>query len=177
MIISISGVPGAGKSSIGKALAKRLKYRHYSVGDLRGKMALERGMNIDELNKLGEQEFFTDKEADEYQTKLGKTKDNFVIDGRLSFHFIPQSIKIFLDVDTKLGAERIMADHRVDEPQYPGVAEAQARLQQRVDCDKRRYQKYYKLNPFDRSQYDYVLDTTHETVESAADKLIAFIER
>ena len=107
MIITISGMPGSGKTTVAKLLAKRLGYEHYSMGDLRGKMAMERGISIDELNKLGEKESWTDKEADDYQKKLGETEDNFVTDGRTGFHFIPHSRKIFLKVDLRIGAERI----------------------------------------------------------------------
>src|SRR5689334_16245543 len=96
MIISITGAPGTGKTSVGKLLAKRLGYNFYSVGDLRGKMAMERGLTIDELNKLGEKDASTDTMADDYQRELGRKEDNFIIEGRLSWHFIPHSFKVFL---------------------------------------------------------------------------------
>ena len=89
MIITINGTPGSGKSTVAKFLAKKLKLRHYSMCDLRRKMALEKGMTIDELNKIGEKEAWTDKDADNCQKKLGKKEDNFIIDGRLSWFFIP----------------------------------------------------------------------------------------
>src|SRR3989338_8656535 len=98
MIITISGMPGSGKTTVANKIAKKLKLRHYSMGDLRGEVALKHGMNIDELNKLGEKKRWTDKEIDDYQRRLGKTQDNFIIDGRLSWYFIPKSIKIFLNV-------------------------------------------------------------------------------
>ncbi|MBI2473155.1 AAA family ATPase [Candidatus Uhrbacteria bacterium] len=84
MIITITGIPGAGKSTIAKVLSKKLNVPWYSVGDLRGKMAKERGLTIDELNHLGETQDFTDKEVDQYQEKLGKEQDGFIMDGRLS---------------------------------------------------------------------------------------------
>ena len=69
MIISISGVPGSGKTSVAKIIADKLGMNFYSMGNMRGKMALDRGMTIDELNALGEKEAFTDAEVDEYQKK------------------------------------------------------------------------------------------------------------
>ena len=71
MIITISGVPGSGKSTAGKSVARKLGYEYVSMGDFRGKMAMERGLTIDELNKLGEKEDWTDRQADEYQRELG----------------------------------------------------------------------------------------------------------
>ncbi len=91
MIITISGLPGSGKSTVGKILAKKLGYEFMSLGDLRGKIAIDRGITIDELNHLGEKEGWTDKEVDDYQREYGKTHDNLVVEGRLSFYFIPRS--------------------------------------------------------------------------------------
>lgn len=174
MIISISGDPGSGKSTIGKMLASRLNLKHYSVGDLRGKMALERGMTIDELNKLGEKDAFTDKDADDYQRELGKKEDNFIIDGRLSFYFIPHSFKIFLKVDETIAAERIFsAPKRPDEPQYKNVKELLDALKNRVESDKKRYNKYYGIDHTDLKQYDLVVDTTNITPEQVCDRIIS----
>ena len=69
MIITISGKPGSGKSTVAKIIAAKLGLNKYSIGDLRGKMALDRGITIDELNEVGEKEDFTDKEADTETTE------------------------------------------------------------------------------------------------------------
>ena len=177
MIITISGLPGAGKSVVAKAVAKKLGLKHYSVGDLRGKMAIERGMTLDEFNKLGETEAFTDKDADEYQKKLGETEDDFVIDGRLSFHFIPKSIKIFLKVEPETGAKRIFNDQRQDEQKYKTVQDLIKANNERTESDKKRYRKYYDLDPFKDEHYDLVLDTTELAQEQVVEKVVEFVER
>ena len=145
MIITISGSEGSGKSSVGKLLAKKLDYKHYSVGDYRRKLALDIGVDINELNKLGETKDFTDKGPDEWQTKLGNTEDNFVIDGRLSYYFIPNSFKIFLDADEKVRAERIFKDHRKSE-KYTSVENAVSELRKRRESDKNRLKHYLIFN-------------------------------
>jgi cytidylate kinase len=167
MILSISGVPGSGKTSVGKILAEKLGMNFYSVGGLRGKMALERGISIDELNKIGEQDATTDTSVDDYQRELGTKEDDFVIEGRLSWHFIPTSFKIFLTCDPKESARRIFEGQRArdgkergDEKVYESVEETQKAIENRVASDMLRYQKYYQLNYQDSSNYDLVLDTT-----------------
>ena len=178
MIITISGTPGSGKSTVAKILAQRLKLKHYSMGDMRGKMALDRGMTIDELNKLGETESFTDKEVDEYQRTLGQNDDNFVIDSRLGFHFIPHSYKIFLSVNERVAAERIFkAPQRPDEPAYKTIDDVLNKLAKRVDSDNRRYQKYYHVNYTDRNQYDLVIETTSFSPEQVADMVIQEMQK
>jgi cytidylate kinase len=166
MILSISGVPGSGKTSAAKLLATSLGMKFYSVGDLRGKMALERGMTIDQLNALGEIDPSTDHDADEYQRKLGEMEDGFVIEGRLSWHFIPHSFKVLLLCDPTEAAKRIyasqksVATRRQDEPEYADVDHAKRELEKRMASDRLRYRKYYDLDYQDTKNYDLVVDTT-----------------
>lgn len=172
MIITITGLPGSGKTTVVKQLSEMLGIPWYSVGNLRGKMAEERGMTIDELNALGETEAFTDKEVDEYQTKLGQSGESFIIDGRLSWYFIPNSFKIFLDVNPNVGAQRIYdaskKGERDDEKAYESVEEVKQFIADRVASDISRYQKYYEVDFLDRSNYNLVLDTTNLTIEEKA---------
>ena len=67
MIISLNGLPGAGKSTVKNIIAQTLNLKSYSMGDIRGKMAIERGMTIDEFNAMGMNESFTDNDVDHYQ--------------------------------------------------------------------------------------------------------------
>ncbi len=169
MIITLSGLPGSGKSTVARMLAKRLGYQFFSMGDLRGQAALERGLTIDEFNALPEN---TDTIVDEYQKKLGQTEDNLIIDGRISWHFIPESFKVFLDVDPQVGAERIFVGkrgaNRGDEPEYRDAAHVRDTLAARVADDTVRYKKHYGIDFADRSVYDLVIDTSTQTPEETA---------
>jgi cytidylate kinase len=152
------------------------------MGDLRGKMAQERGMTIDEFNKLGETEAFTDKDADEYQKKLGETEDNFVIDGRLSWHFIPQSFKVFLTADTHIAAERILNDrktnpNRADEPEYESVDQVEKAITDRLKSDQTRYKKWYGIDFLDKANYDLVIDTTHIPASETLGKVLDAVQK
>lgn len=176
MIITLSGYPGSGKSTVAKLLAERLGYTRYSMGDLRGKMAQEHSMTIDEWNTHGESNQETDVPVDEYQRKLGQKEDNFIIDGRLSWHFIPNSLKVFLDVDGKEGARRIF-EHaktgaRKDERAYASAEEVQKWAHERTATDNRRYQKYYGVLWDAPKNFDLVVDTTHTPPEEVAQRII-----
>ncbi|MEK7473529.1 MAG: (d)CMP kinase [Patescibacteria group bacterium] len=164
MIITISGVPGSGKTSAGKIVAEKLGLRFYSIGGLRAKMAEERGITIDELNVLGEKNHSTDTDVDAYQKKLGETEDNIMIEGRLSWHFIPNSFRIFLSCEPDEAARRIFLAKRqgarTDEPEYESVADARKRLDERMASDRRRYRAIYDVDYQDPSHYDLVVDTT-----------------
>lgn len=177
MIVTISGNPGSGKSTIAKNVAKKLGYNFYSIGDLRGKMAIDRGLTIDQLNKIGEEESWTDNQADEYQVELAKKEDNFVVDSRLGFHFIPNAVKIFLKVDEEESAKRVFEDQRKDEEKKNNIEAVKEMLGKRVESDRERYLKYYNVNHLDLNHYDFVLDTTSLTIEEVEQKLINFLRQ
>lgn len=180
MIITITGMPGAGKSTIATMLSEKLKMPWYSVGDLRGKMADARGLNIDELNTLGEKQDFTDKEVDEYQTKLGREQDEFIIDGRLSWHFIPNSFKIFLDVNIDEAAGRIFEASkkglRPDEKPYASTDEVKEAITHRLASDQKRYKQYYEVDYLDRKNYDLIIDTSDKTPEKIVETILGHLD-
>ncbi len=180
MIITITGMPGAGKSTIATMLSQRLAIPWYSMGNLRGKMAAERGMTIDELNTLGEREAFTDNDVDAYQAKLGREQDNFIMEGRLSWHFIPQSFKVFLDVDVQEAAQRIFEasrrGRRADEKAYASAQDVKDAVEARVASDARRYRKYYGVDYLDRGHYDMVIDTTRKAPEEILNLILAALD-
>jgi len=177
MIITISGTPGSGKSTVGKFLAKKLGYEYFSMGDLRGQMAIERGLTIAELNELGEKEDWTDKRADEIQAEMGKNKDHLVFEGRLSWHFIPSSFKIFLTVNTHIAAQRSLQNRaeRKDEKQVMTVEEAEKSIMERMASDKKRYLQYYSLDYTDPTHYNLVIDTTNLTIEEVIGRIMRVI--
>lgn len=183
MIISIAGYAGAGKSTVAEMLAKKLGYEFYDMGTLRRRTAAARGMTLEEFNAFGEHNPETDHNVDDYQTELGRTKDNFVIQGRTSFHFIPQSFKVFLKVDPEIGAARIWKDlainpERHNEANVATLEELTESLRARQASDTRRYAQYYNgLDAWDTSQFDLVIDTSSLTPEETVEKIFESISK
>lgn len=180
MILTIAGNPGSGKSTVAKRLAQTLNFQRYSVGDLLGQMALERGITINELMHAAETDPQIDKDADAFQTKLADHTDNFVIDSRLGFHFIPQSFKVFLKVDPAVGAQRIFNEPggRPDEPKTATVALLQQQIAERVESEKKRYAGYYGLADYtDPKHFDLVVDTTRQTIEEVVKEILNTIPK
>ncbi|MBI4895088.1 MAG: cytidylate kinase family protein [Candidatus Aenigmarchaeota archaeon] len=177
MIITISGKPGSGKSTVAKIIAKKLAFKHYSIGDFLGKMAKERNITLEQIGELAKKDESIDKQLDNYQLDLGKSEDNFIIDSRIGFNFIPHSVKIFIDVDLKIAAERVFKDQRDDEEEKDSVQSMLKAMKKRIDLEKERYKKYYGIEDFhDSKHYDYVIDSTHITAEQVADNIIKFIK-
>lgn len=181
MIISFCGVAGAGKSSVAKMLAERLGWPRYYIGGLRRQEAKEKGMTLEEYNKLGETDPSTDLEVDQYQKELGEKEDNFIIEGRTSWHFIPHSFKIFLDVDPKVGVQRVWKDlqkkNERNEEKAASLKEVEKNLKNRKKSDELRYKKYFGIDIYDKSHYDLVMDTTGMTVEETFDKVYKEVKK
>jgi len=172
MIITISGKAGSGKSTVAKELAKQLKLKHYSIGDLMRQMAKERNISLLELGKAAEKDKSIDKELDERQIKLGKGENNFVIDGRLTAHFIPNAdIKVFLECEDRVRAERILEDERKDEKSkdIPGVI---SKIRERESSERKRYKQYYGIDYYDEEMYNLVIDTTNLSVKEVVGRIM-----
>jgi len=171
MIISISGDLGSGKSTVAQIIAKNLSLKHYSSGDLFRHIAKEKGITIEELLKIGEGSDALDIEIDQYVEKLGQTEDNFIIDSRLAWHFIPQSFKVFLKVDEIVGAQRIIDQQRAEE-QAATVEEMVNKNKQRRLSEIKRYKEYYNLDLSDIDQYDLIINTSSIPAEEVAQKVL-----
>lgn len=178
MIITISGQAGSGKSTVAKILASKLGMKHYGMGEMRRKMAEEKGITLSELNKLGEKEAFTDEQVDEFQKELGKKEDNFVVDGRLSWYFIPNSVKIYLKAFLDERAKRVFFDERKIE-KFKRIEETKKALLEREKSDVRRYKKYYGVDISDINHYDLVTDTTKlraEQIVEIIETMVSFLK-
>ncbi len=172
MIIAISGKAGSGKSTTAKELASKLNLKHYSIGDLMRQIAKEKGISLMELSKLAEKDPSIDKELDNKQIDLRK-KDNFVIDGRLTAFFIPNAgLKVFLDCDDGVRAERIMKEGRKDE-NSSNIEELMEKIRQREQSEKKRYREIYNTDYSDKKLYDLIIDTTNIKAGEVVKKIIS----
>ncbi len=174
MIITIAGRAGSGKSTVAKMLAKELGYKHYSTGDIVRELAKERGMTLEELMKLSETTPDFDKHIDAYQKELGKKEDNFVLDGRLGWYFIPHSKKIFLEVSSEVAGQRIFKDKlagKRSEQAIQDMQEARLRSKERDTRDAERYKKIYGFLWDEPKNFDLVIDTSIPTAEEVVRKI------
>lgn len=180
MIISISGAHGSGKSTIAKQLAEKLGWPRYYMGVLRREAALHRGLSLAEYNKLGEEDPRTDLEVDEYQKLLGETSDDFVIEGRTSWHFIPHSLKLYFDVNKEEAARRIFNDLKSRPEEATGaenLEDIKRILAERKASDDFRYRKYFNIEVYNPKNYDFYLDTSNLTIDEVRDKVFSFIDQ
>ena len=174
MIITISGKPGAGKTTLAKKLYKKLNYEFISIGNLQGKIAQEKGITIEELMEKVKNQNWIHKEMDKKTIELGKIKNNFIIEGWIAWNFIPNSKKIFLDVDENIGAQRIFKIQykRQDESLKQDVEDLKNKLRKRIMDSDESFFKYYGVRFLDFSNYDLIINTTNLSIENVTNKIL-----
>jgi CMP/dCMP kinase len=181
MIISLSGAPGSGKSTIAQLLSDKLGWQRYYIGRIWREMASKHGVDVKEYSKLNESSPNKDREVDEYQRELGKNEDNFIIEGRTSWYFIPQSFKIYLYVEPEEGAKRIFGslqkkNNRNEGENLATWQDVLASNKERMASDNGRYLKYYGIDVNDKKNFDFYLDTTNLTPEQVFSEVLKWVE-
>jgi cytidylate kinase len=172
-IITLSGKPGSGKSSTADRVAELLGYSRYSAGDLVRTIIRKRGMTLDEYNKTAERDRELDHEIDEELRNLRNVKD-IVIDSRLGFYWIPESFKVYLDLDMDVATARIFKDSVTNElREYNtgfdySIQDVQKLVQARLDNEQRRFRALYGVNPYSTANFDLVINTSRHSPQTVA---------
>jgi predicted cytidylate kinase len=175
VIVTISGRPGSGKSVVASKVARELNLSHLSAGDFMREMAAERGVSILELSRVAEQGDEIDREIDARTVRLAEQGGDFVMDARLGWHFIPDSIKVFLEVDPLVAAQRIFEARRQSEVENVTLEETQRAVQDRTESERRRYLDYYGVDYGDHANYDLVIDTSELPIDQVVENVVAYV--
>ncbi len=173
--ITVAGRPGSGKSSVARELSRRMGLDHISAGDFMREMADERNVSVHVFGKLAEEDPAIDRAIDERSRVIGETKEAFVLDARLAWHFVPESYKVFLDVDSDVAAARIFRDERKSEVENVDLDRTRQNTSKRAESETKRYAQYYGVDYLDSTNYDLVIDTSYRTVEEVVDLIVSAV--
>jgi cytidylate kinase len=177
MIITISGHPGSGKSTVAKLLAKKLGLKHYSAGDFMRAMAIERGISLEELTKIALKDRSIDDEIDKRTVELAEKEDNFVIDSRLGWKFIPGAVKILLTINPDVAAKRIFEMRRPEEKENVTLEKTKENTKNRLKAEIERYRKIYNVDYTDPKNHDFSVDTSVLTPDEIVGKIMEFLNK
>ena len=158
MKITIAGLGGTGTSTVAKLLAKELGYEVMSGGDIFRQMAKEKGMTIYEFDEYVKANPHFDKILDKKQEEYGKTHDNFVLESRIGWFFIPDAFKIKLECELN---ERI---RRVQEREGGDEEILKEKTLAREATYTPRYKALYGIDDWQADKhFDMIIDATVDT--------------
>ena len=170
--ISITGDLGSGKTTAAKKLAEIFKCKLISSGDIFRQLAQEKGLSVSEMNKLAENDMSIDDAIDGRLKQLEGTNEFCVIDSRLGWLFVPSTYKVYLTVDPKIAAKRVLEASTGIVETYTSVEEAEQELKKCTTLEKQRYIDKYSVDLFDKGNYNLVIDTGYSNIDTVVKKII-----
>jgi len=172
-IITLSGKPGSGKSSTADRVAEILGYTRHSSGDMVRKVLQRNHMTLEQYNNKAADDHDLDDQIDEELRDL-REQDDIVVDSRLGFYWLPESFKVYLDLDIEVATARIYKDMSSNpgrgdtegtDTSLSGVAREVAG---RMIAEQQRFRKLYGVDPYDKSHFDLIIDTSRHNPHSVA---------
>jgi cytidylate kinase len=172
MIITVSGVPGAGATTVSEHLAKKLRYKLVTVGELHKRLAEEEGIPSAEFEKAWirgmksphEWKLFHNR-LDQMQKELARKQKNLIVNGKLSAFQIPWAhLKILLVAPLEVRAKRIAGRE--------GITKARAlkSIREREELERKEWRNIYGFDYVqDKDVYDFVINTSHWSSEHIAE--------
>lgn len=158
-LVTVSGLPATGTTTIAELLADEYGFEVISGGDIFREMAADRGISLAELTAQSTDDSSIDKEVDE------RLKE--IVDAHLSGEREPAGTGLV--VESRLAAWHaggdatvsvyLEADPSVREARIASRDETVAELEARVESEIERYQAHYGVDVTSADHYDEVLDT------------------
>jgi len=150
-----------------------LGYTRYSSGEFVRIITREQKLTLSEFNKLAEEKPEIDHKVDEELRKLRDHRD-IVIDARLGFYWIPESFKVYLDLDSEVAVARIFKDANMNTLRSKSgegsttMGTVMDQVEERMRSERTRFKKLYGVNPYSIEHFDLVIDTARHSPQTVA---------
>lgn len=182
MIITISGKPCSGKSTMAEIFCKKYGFERIYAGAIFKEEAKKMGLSAMELAS-SEKCIEIDYRVDDYLKNIYNTRlnDNLLIESRTSFSFMPNAFNVFVDVDDEVMALRLFNSDRTGKEKVETLEEAKKNVMTRYNADCKRYKAIYNIECDNMSNYTFVVDNSKLTPEQTADAIydayLKFLEK
>ncbi len=169
MLVTISGLPGSGTSTVSRLVAAELKIDHLDGGTVFRALAGERHLSLADFAALAERDDTIDRALDSRLADRASEGD-VLIESRLAGWLARRNgfdgLLVWLACDDEERARRVAARDGQE------VAVALAGNLEREASERARYRAYYDIDLTDLSPYDLVLDSTSSVPEDLAAAVI-----
>lgn len=168
-LVTISGLPGSGTSTLARAVAEALGLDHVDGGQVFRALAAERGHDVHSFGAVAEADPSIDVELDGRLAQRG-AQGHVVLESRLAGWIAANeglpALRVWLACDD---AER---DRRVAGREGAEATEAAAQNRRREASEAQRYRDYYGIDITSMDPYDLVLDSTARTVDELVAEVV-----
>ncbi|PSO45219.1 MAG: cytidylate kinase [Parcubacteria group bacterium SW_6_46_9] len=174
-IITISGPPGSGTTTVSRNVSENLDYSRFASGDFMRNLARERGISLQKLIEKAENNPEIDRKIDAKVQNLADG-DELVVDSRLAFHFIPESFAVYLEVNFDNAAQRVYEDKdqrkKNAERDADSIKETKKQIIERLESERERYKNLYNIDHTNHTHYDLIIRTDDKTVKTITNIII-----
>jgi CMP/dCMP kinase len=171
-IITITGDLASGKSTVGKLLSQGTGWNLISIGMLQREKAASMNMDTTQFNSYMDEHKEIDDELDGEIRRIGETQENIIVDSRLAWYWIPDSLKIFVTVDIDKAAYRAFNDPTRKAETYKSIEEAKTKLISRTEIEIDRLKAKYGIDYSDVAHFDMVIDSTTIKAGNVCEKIM-----
>jgi cytidylate kinase len=161
MRITVSGLPGSGTTSLARYLSEQHNFGLISAGEVFRQMAKEHNMDLPAFGALAESDPSFDRMIDERQKQIAESRDNIIVEGRLSGWMVPTAdLKIWINAPLACRVRRIQFRDEVIKEET-----AKQTTEEREKCEALRYRMYYQIDISDLGLYHMILNSEHWGIE------------
>jgi len=170
MRITLGGLPGSGTTTLATILCEKLKLEYLSAGMIFRELALDSGLSLAEFGKIAENDSEFDLMIDRKQKEVAMSKDDILIEGRLSGFMIDADLKVWIDAPLDVRAKRIVEREGIP------LKKATEDIVVREACEHSRYMTYYNIDLRDHHIYDLIINSSKLDPHSITDKIISALD-
>lgn len=170
MLVTLSGLPGSGTSTVARPVAAALGIEHLDGGTVFRTLAAESGLSLADFAIRAEADDSIDRALDRRLAER-LARGDVLVESRLAGWLARQAgvggLRVWIACDELERARRVGL--RDGHP----IEEAVATNRIREASERQRYLAYYDIDLTDLSVYDLVLDSTQLSPEELVAKIVA----
>ncbi len=157
VLVTVSGHPGSGTSTLVNGLCERFSWTKLNGGEVFRMVAEERGLSLEEFSRQCDEEPEIDIDLDErLRHSMRDLGGPEIIESRLAglwaYRMDLDCVRVWLRVSTDERAKRVVNREGGD------IKDAAARIEERELADQLRYSNLYQFDLDDLSPYTLIID-------------------
>ena len=169
-LVTISGLPGSGTSTVAKMLSEQTGWQHLDAGGIFRDMAAAAELSLAEFGVLAEQDPEVDRGLDARMIQAARQRTSgLILEGRITGWMVNRegirAFTVWLQADPESRAERVSIRDGQE------LEEAFKAMELRQKSERQRYRIHHNIDIEDVSIYDFILDSALEPAAAVTERI------